>query len=125
MTNLMCHNYWACALQLEKSPCGNEDPEQPKINKIIFFNLSKIKEQVSLVKKKKKEYLQIYNQNPKKEIQSTSLLSVSMPKANLELHVGGEARLHCKLPQPKMEKNQISSNKGQPDKIIQFGNSGS
>ena len=123
MTNLMCHNYWACALQLEKSPCGNEDPEQPKINKIIFFNLSKIKEQVSLVKKK--EYLQIYNQNPKKEIQSTSLLSVSMPKANLELHVGGEARLHCKLPQPKMEKNQISSNKGQPDKIIQFGNSGS
>ena len=99
-------------------------PSTAKNKQKNFFNLSKIKNR-SIWSKKKKEYLQIYNQNPKKEIQSTSRLSVSMPKANLELHVGGEARLHCKLPQPKMEKNQISSNKGQPDKIIQFGNSSS
>ena len=48
-----------------------------------------------------------------------------MPKADPELHVGGEARLCCKLPQSKLEKNQISSNKGHPVKIIQFVNSDS
>ena len=25
----------SCSLQLEKSPCSNEDPAQPKINKIV------------------------------------------------------------------------------------------